>query len=62
MAPGSQAVLGLVIIVAAIALAPWTSRTSDVPNDPDIGAGILLIAGLATVVGGLLRRRRRGRR
>lgn len=50
-------ILGSVVVVAANALAAWARQASDVPNDPDIGAGILLLAGLGIVLGGLLRLR-----
>lgn len=43
------------VVVGAVVLGWWTERTSDVPNDPNIGGGILLLAGIVMIVTGLLR-------
>ena len=61
--PGILVLLGVALILVANGLAIWTARTSDVPNDPNIGAGLLGLAGFALLIVGVARwfaRRRSG--
>ena len=46
-------VAGVVLIVAGIVLSVVTGN-GDVPNDPNIGAGVLVVAGVVALASGLL--------
>jgi hypothetical protein len=45
--------MGAVLVLAGIGLALVTGD-SDVPNDPNIGAGVLVLAGVVALASGLL--------
>lgn len=68
MTPELQILIGLGLFIVANALTVWTARNSEVPNDPNIGAGLRGLAGIVFVVIGAVRlttayaRRSRARR
>ena len=54
-------VLGPLLVVGAIVSSIIVANTSDVPNDPNIGGGILLLIGVVMTLAGLSRVREQRR-
>lgn len=54
-------VLGPLLVAGAIVSSIILANTSDVPNDPNIGGGILLLIGVVMTVAGLSRVREQRR-
>ncbi|MDH4277442.1 MAG: hypothetical protein OEZ14_05925 [Acidimicrobiia bacterium] len=54
-------VLGPLLVAGAILSSIILANTSDVPNDPNIGGGILLLIGVVMTVAGLSRVREQRR-
>ena len=46
--------LGLVFIIVGIVMLIVIKPDPNVPNDPNIGAGVVFVLGLATTVGGII--------
>ncbi len=53
------AALGLLLIIAGVVSSIFTSNNSEVPNDPNIGGGILFILGIALLIAGIFSARAR---